>query len=253
MNSLPSGKKVDASWSLRHGLFLASTIIAIISASIFIALGWVSGSGDLGFSTPPVSSPTTTPPKPAPSTLGTPSSPTATFWGKSEGSLDAPVVIIDYSDFQCWRCQDFALTTERQLQTAYVDTGKVLFIYRHRIVGDEESQLAAEASEAAAEQGKFWPYHDLLMQVRAAPKVDDLSIPKLQSLAQQVGLDMETFNASLQSGKYREKVMQENKEGRGLGVTGVPTLYINGVKKVGALSFEELQVIIDDMLSYYIQ
>ncbi len=236
MNSLPGNKKVDASWSLRQGPFLAFTIVAVIIASIFITLGWVSGSGDSSFSTPPA-------------TPGTPPSPTVAFSGKSKGSPDAPVTIIDYSDFQCSHCQEFALTIERQLQTDYIDTGKVLLIYKHLIVFDEESVLAAEASEAAAEQDKFWPYYALLMQVKASPDVkDDLSIAKLQSLAQQVGLDMETFNASLQSRKYREKVMQENTEGRALGVTGAPTFFINGVKKVGRGSFDDFKTIIDDLL-----
>lgn len=235
MMKAPTDKKsVRDRWTVIHGPFVAFTLNAVIIASIFITLGWVSGSGELTPSPPSLPSPTTSPP--------------VVISGKSKGLPNAPVIIINYSDFQCGHCQQFTLTIEKQLETAYIDTGKVLFIYKHIIAYDEESQLAAEASEAAAEQDKFWPYHDLLMQARASTKTDDLPISKLQSLAQQVGLDMETFNASLESGKYREKVLQEDTEGRALGVTAIPTFFINGIKKDGASSFEELQIIIDDIL-----
>ncbi len=80
------------------------------------------------------------------------------------------------------------------------------------------------------------------------PKVDDLPVAKLQSLAEQVGLDMDRFNTSLLTGKFKEDVSREDAEGRALGVTAIPTFFINGEKKAGAKSFEELQTIIDDML-----
>ncbi|MBA7704718.1 hypothetical protein ES703_113536 [subsurface metagenome] len=258
--NLPQGRKpVNIRWSVSHGPFLAASVLAIVLASVFITIGWFSGSGGEYSYTIPAPEVPDIKPSPTPTipnspdiepqpTLPTPDPPAAIL-RKTKGLPIAPVTFIVYSDFQCSHCQVFALTIEKQLETSYINTGKILFVFKHIIAYGQESLLAAEAAEAANEQGKFWPYHNLLMQVRASPRVeDDLSISVLQNIAQQIGLDMEAFNASIQSGKYRDSVLQESQEGKSLGVTVIPTFYINGAKKEGAKSFEELQVIIDEIL-----
>ena len=170
--------------------------------------------------------------------------------GTSKGSPDAPVTIVEYSDYQCSFCQQFAATTEKQLDKAYIETGKVRFIYKHFIVYGEESIMAAIASELAAEQNKFWPFHDLLMQARASPKKEgDLSKAVLQGMARQVGLDMKAFDAGLQSQKYREKVMKDDAEGRGLRVEGTPSFMLNGKRGLkGFFPFETFQKEIEILL-----
>jgi len=211
------------------GAFISFTAVAVVIAALLIVLGRVS-------------IPTSTP--------STPGLPSIAISGKSKGASDAPVTIVEYSDFQCSHCQQFALTIEPQLDETYIKTGKVRLIYKHLIAYDDESLMAAEASECAAEQNKFWPYFDLLMQVHASSGVEDLPLSKLQSLAQQIGLDMTQFNASLESGKFRDKVMQDDAEGRATGITGIPAFFVNGVKMDDSQisSFEGFQGVIDRAL-----
>jgi len=164
----------------------------------------------------------------------------------SKGSPDAPVTIIEYSDFFCTHCQLFALNVEPQLEEAYIMTGKVLFIHKFMNVSADKSLLVNEAAACAAEQGRFWDYYYLLMDQRASRNA--LPLEKLQSLAEQLGLDTDQFNASLLSGKYEAFIQQNHEEGVDLGIKGVPVFFINGVKQEGAGSLEELQKIIDPML-----
>ncbi len=194
---------------LSTGAFAVATAMAVVAAVILIILGRASFAKTDFFPIPPSSgSPSVTPLLPPPQTppSGATPSPSVLISGTSIGSPNAPITIVVYSDFLCAPCQNFALTTEKELEKVYVETGKVRIVYKHFIVHGEESMLAAQAAESAADQNKFWPYHDLLMQMRASPKSDDLSEAKLESLAEQAGLDVAAFSASLGSGKYKEKV-----------------------------------------------
>lgn len=235
---------------LSHWAFAGATTVAIVAAVFLIGLGRVSYARTDFFPLPPFAASPSVTLDPA---LGTeasgavPSSP-APISGTSLGSPQAPVTIVVYSDFQCSACQQFAATTEKELESSYVATGKVRLIYKHLIVHGEESRLAAQASECAAAQGKFWPYHDLLMQMRASPEKDDLSIATLEGLAQQVGLDMAAFDASLRSGKYDAKVTSDDAEGRALGVPGTPTYFVNRMKGSGYKPFAAFQKVVEELL-----
>ncbi len=228
--------------------FAGVTLAAVIIAVVLIALGRISSS------TAEVSAPAPNPtstilatstPKPPSST--SPSSIPAVL-DTAKGSLNAPITIIEYSDFQCAHCQEFALTIEGQLDKLYVDTGKVRFIYKFIIAYGEESLRADEAAASAAEQGQFWPYYYKLMELGASPAVDDLPLKKLEDLAQQLGLVMPTFKSSLESGKWEAYVRQDHAAGVALGVKGTPTFFINGVKQEGAPTLKVLQDIIGPML-----
>ncbi len=228
------GKKRGA---ISRGSFAGVTALAVAVAAILVILGRVAASASMFVAPPPDSSvPGSTP------------SPSVVVSGTSKGSPSAPVTIILYSDFQCAHCQQFALTTEKQLDKAYIETGKVRLIFKHRVIFGEESMQAAEASECAAEQDKFWPYYDLLMQVQASPRQDDLPTSKLQDLAELAGLDMATFNTSLGSGKYRQKVILDDTQGRALGIEGSPTFFVNGLMIEATPSFKDFQKLIESML-----
>jgi len=165
------------------------------------------------------------------------------------GPQTAPVTVIEYSDFQCSHCQTFALTVEYELKAAYIDPGKVRLLYKFaNLYQQSESQLANEAAACAAEQGQFWPYYYLLMSQRSSPKEVDLPLEKLQSLAQLLGLNMEIFNNSLNSHKFKAKVIQDDADRIALGVNGTPTFFINGIKKDGANTLKDLSDIIDPIL-----
>ncbi len=251
MSRVPRGKSGARSGIIGSGAFTGATVLAVVFAALMITLGRIGHTRDY-FSAPlPLPAPTITP-SPIPPTVHPTGTPTPTPFvptsGTSMGSASAPVTIVEYSDFQCSICQHFALTTETELARAYVQTGKVRFIYKHFIVFGDESILAAEASEAAAEQNMFWPYHDLLMQAQASPKAEDLTIARLESLAEQVGLNMTAFKAGLESHKYREKVSRDDSEGRASGVTGSPTFFVNGAKGTGNVPFEAFQQLIEEIL-----
>jgi protein-disulfide isomerase len=237
--SPPQGKKEEVrKKAFGKRAFFGVTAMSIVIAALLVTLSCISSNEEVITSStePPNGSKTTTP--------------SIVVSGTSIGSPYALITIVIYSDFQCFHCQRFALTVEKQLDSAYVETGKVRFIYKHIVAYGPESLLAAEASECAAEQNQFWPYHYALMELRLSSQSDDLSIEKLQSLAQQLGLDMIAFNTSLESGKYQEKVLRDDAEGRGLGLTSVPAFFINGVKADDSVagSFEAFQKVLDEEL-----
>jgi protein-disulfide isomerase len=267
----PRGERKSASKIkiFGSGAFAAATVLAVVFGIIMISLGRAGYTKDF-FSSPPVftppasppvsatpsSSPTYTSTPPATSTppvsntimLGGIAIPASYFSGTALGSAAAPVTIIEFADYQCSICQRFASTTEKDLERVYVATGKVRYIFKNFIVFGDESLLAAQAAEAAAEQNKFWSYHDLLMEGKFSESAPDITLAKLQTLAQIVGLNMDQFNSAMSSGKFKDQVMQDDAEGKALGITGTPTFSVNGSLGKGAIPFDAFQKVIDPIL-----
>jgi len=129
-----------------------------------------------------------------------------------------------------------------------VDVGKVRFAFRHFAFIGEESRWAAEASECANEQGRFWDYYDKLFEEQAGENVGAYSKENLKRFAAELGLDTEQFNQCLDSGKYREKVRQETLEGRRAGVRGTPTIFVNGKLIEGGSDYQFLSAVIESEL-----
>ncbi len=127
----------------------------------------------------------------------------------------------------------------------YIQTGKVRFGYWHFAFLGQESFWAAEASECAAEQGKFWEYHDLLFERHQGENVGTYSKENLKRFAAELGLDTERFNECLDSGKYADLVRADTITARSLGVRSTPTFLINNRPVIGALPFEFFQQIIE--------
>ncbi|MEE8471573.1 MAG: DsbA family protein [Dehalococcoidia bacterium] len=211
-------------WTGRRGI-LGASVLAVAAVAVFIVVNGGEG--------PPADP---SPPPPAGS-------------GTFKGSPDAPITIIEYADFQCHFCQSFARTTEREMDRAYIQTGKVRIEYRHFVIFGEESVQAALASECAAEQDRFWPYHDLLMATEPDPQVRDLTSGKLKDLARALGLDQDGFDSCLDSQRYRDKVDRDVEEGRAAGVEATPSFIIGGKRIRGAQSFSTFQGIIDGLLA----
>jgi protein-disulfide isomerase len=159
----------------------------------------------------------------------------------SKGPARAPVTIVAFSEFQCPYCSR-AVPGLKQVEEAY--PGKVRIAFKHLLIpGHQQAPLAAEASLAAHEQGKFWPYHDKLFANQQA-----LERPALESYAQELGLDMKKFKAALDSGKHKTQVDRDMQIAASLGVTGTPTFFVNGKKTVGAKGFPEWKTLIDGEL-----
>ncbi|MDO8600835.1 MAG: DsbA family protein [bacterium] len=165
------------------------------------------------------------------------------------GNPDAPVTIVEFSDFQCPFCGRFFETVEPQIIEKYVKTGKVKFVYRDFAFLGDESVWAAEAAKCAHEQGKFWQYHDYLFNHQQGENGGAFSKANLKLFAQSVGLDTGAFNSCFDSGKYLAEVQKDTADGRALGVSGTPTNFVNTQAVTGALPLEEFERVIEEELA----
>jgi hypothetical protein len=134
-----------------------------------------------------------------------------------------------------------------QLREHYVNKGKVRFVYKHFAILGPESTRAAEASECAAEQDKFWEYHDLVFADQLSSR-STLSADQLTSLAAEIGLDTTVFRRCLDSGRYSSQIRQESLSVQSMGVRGTPAFLLNGVFISGAQPFEVFQQVIEEQL-----
>jgi protein-disulfide isomerase len=154
------------------------------------------------------------------------------------GPASAKVLVVAFSDFQCPFCSR-AVPTLKQIEQDY--KGKIRVAFKQMpLPFHDHAHLAAEAALAANEQGKFWEMHDKLFANQQA-----LERANLDQYAQDLGLNMSKFRAALDSGKFKEKVDSDAKEGAAVGATGTPTFFINGHKLVGAQPVEAFKTAID--------
>jgi protein-disulfide isomerase len=158
-----------------------------------------------------------------------------------KGPASAPVTLVAFSDFQCPFCSR-AVPTVHQLETDYGSKLRIAF-KQLPLPFHDHAHLAAEAALAANEQGKFWQYHDKLFANQQA-----LDRPALEKYAADLGLDMAKFRAALDSGKFKDKVDAEAREGAAVGATGTPTFFINGTRLVGAQPIDAFKAVIDKEL-----
>jgi len=181
------------------------------------------------------------------------------------GDPNAPIKIEEFADFQCPFCERFFDQTEPLLMEHYVDTGKVLFVYRsmgnfvsQNLGGARsESQDSAAAAYCAADQGKFWEMHDALFANVLGEDVGSFTDRRLQAIAESVGLDMTEFNECYNSGKYADEVQQDFEDGQAAGINGTPgflvTYTVNGETKTklieGAQPFSNFQVELEAILN----
>lgn len=168
----------------------------------------------------------------------------------AKGPADAKVTVEVYSDFQCPHCKTFVQSVEQPLVQEYVETGKVRYDYKHFIVISRESADAANASECAAEQGFFWPYHDLLFEQQLAQGRDTVGKPNLKAFGGRIaGLNASQFNACVESDEYIEMVYREMQQGTDAGVTGTPSVFVNGKKVDNWQSYEQIKAAIEAALA----
>ena len=152
----------------------------------------------------------------------------------SLGSADAPVVMIEYGDFQCTFCGRFAREVEPELRDRYVESGTLRMEWRDFPYLGRGSVDAALAARAAQEQGKFWEYHDVLYRNQSG----GFPREKLVELARESGLDAQRFESDLASGEYERAVAEDFQEGQQIGISGTPTFVINGEVLAGAQPLE---------------
>ncbi|GAB4500821.1 MAG: hypothetical protein Fur0035_03610 [Anaerolineales bacterium] len=166
------------------------------------------------------------------------------------GDKNAPVTIVEYSDFQCPYCANFSNQTEQQLIDAFIATGKVRFVYRSygEFIGPE-SRRTAEAAYCAGDQGKFWEMHDIIFANQNGENVGNFSDRKIVAFAEKIGLDMGQFNDCFNSNKYADQVTQDGLDGQQAGVKATPSFTINGTLFEGAQPIAAFQTAIEAALA----
>ncbi len=171
------------------------------------------------------------------------------------GRADAPVTVVEFSDYECPFCQRFFATTLPALKRDYVDAGKVRYVFRDYPLDQlhPQARKAAEAAHCAGDQGKFWEMHDILFQNAKA-----LSPPQLAEHARAVGLEGAAFDECLASGRHAARVERGFADGAAAGVRGTPAFVIGKTKAGdvvegtpirGAQSLETFRRIIDQALA----
>ena len=163
------------------------------------------------------------------------------------GNPDAPVTIIDYSDFLCSTCRSFVLKTEPQLREKYIKTGQVKLIFSAIVDFGDGSLQAHQAALCAREQGKFWPMHDLLYENQGSLFRGNVQ-ETLKKLAAQLPLNPQEFNTCLDEQRTAALVQSQDEHRRQLGLRTRPTFDLNGQLIVGAQPFEVFQNAIESLL-----
>jgi protein-disulfide isomerase len=160
----------------------------------------------------------------------------------ARGPINAPIEMIEFSDFQCPYCLR-ASPIVTQVLNAYGD--RIRFVYRHYPLPNHPNAWpAAEASQCANEQGKFWPYHDKLFASEGR-----LSDADLRRSAAEVGVDPAKFGACLDAHRFKADVDADIAAGDEAGVSGTPAFFINGRVLTGAQPFDAFKRVIDDELA----
>jgi protein-disulfide isomerase len=160
------------------------------------------------------------------------------------GPEDAPVTIVEFSDYQCPACTLWHEQIYSQLMAEY--QGKVRFVYRDFPLTQIHpgAQPAAEAANCAGDQEKYWEYHDALFSGQY-----DLSRDGFLNIASDLGLNTTTFASCIDSGKYANEVQTDLQDGINIGVNATPTFYINGFQVVGVPSYATFKNVIDQILA----
>lgn len=165
------------------------------------------------------------------------------------GDKNAKVTVIEFADFQCPYCEQFYSQVEKQLKQDYVDTGKVQFYFRNFAFLGQESTWAGEAAYCANEQDAFWKFHDYLYSHQGQENTGAFSKDNLKKFAADLGLNTNQFNNCLDTDKYQAQLNKDTAAGRTAGVSGTPTVFINGQMLVGAQPYTSYKTVIDQDLN----
>jgi protein-disulfide isomerase len=171
----------------------------------------------------------------------------------SLGRGDAPVVIVEYTDYECGYCNLFYTVTYPGIRKNFIDTGKARFVKRDLALDFHPNALkAAQAARCAGDQGKFWEMHDILSM-----NPDALGPEAYAKYARDIGLDAEAFKTCAGSDKYIAEIRESGKGAGGVGITGTPSFVVgtvtgdtlDGIKIVGAHPYAVFEKAIEDSIA----
>ena len=172
--------------------------------------------------------------------------------GSALGDPNAPVQIVEYSDFQCSACAQFHSLTLQQIIDTYVATGQVYFVFRNFPILDRgastESHDAANAVYCAGEQNRFWEFHDMLFANRTGEGAGSFTPARLEAMGELLGLDP-SFNECLDNIDYAEEVILDRTSAFEAGFNSTPSFLVNDQPLVGAQPFSEFVTVIENALA----
>ena len=162
----------------------------------------------------------------------------APIWGPA----DAPVTIIEFSDYECPFCRKFHAETWPQLQQAYAN--KIRLVYKDfPLGGHPNASPAALAARCANDQSKYWQFHDKLFSGKA------FSNAYFEQVASELGLNLADWKSCFSAQKYAKEIQADYSYGEQLGIDGTPTFFINGVRLIGAQPYSAFKKVIDQELA----
>jgi protein-disulfide isomerase len=175
--------------------------------------------------------------------------------GMTKGDAAAPVTIVEFGDYQCPGCATFSLSVKPQIENVLIGSGQVKFVYYDFpliSIGHTNAFLAARASRCAAEQDKYWEYHETLFrnQTRWAGQQSPAGI--FENYAEDLDLDEGQFDSCLNSDKYADVVTANMQLGQRMGVGGTPTVFVNAngqTRSLNNFDFRSIQTAIETMTS----
>ena len=217
-------------------------IVAAVAIIVFAALGRDSGTDPV---TPVAAQDEPTPTAQDVSAARSEPSPVPT---QDEAGAVSLVTLEEFGDFQCSHCAQFALGMGKQVKKDFVDTGRISFVFRHFPFIGEESFRAAEATECAADQGKFWEYHDTVFENWKGVNQGAYSDDNLKGFATRLQLDRDVFDSCLDGGRHRGKVEEDLQLGERLGVNSTPSLFLEG-RRIQVSSYGELAALIESAIA----
>lgn len=169
------------------------------------------------------------------------------------GSLDAPITIIEFGDYQCPQCNKWYHNVKPDIEEKYIQTGKANLIFVDLAFFGPDSAKAAQATYCADEQGRYWEYHNMLYSNQKGINDGWANIENLKKFASGLNLDIESFNNCLDSGKYQKRVDNNVEVAKKNGASGTPTFIIvsssgNQERIEGAQPFSVFKQTLDSMI-----
>lgn len=166
------------------------------------------------------------------------------------GPVDAPIVLVTFSDYRCPFCARHSRVTESELVERYVESGQLRIEWRDMPIFGDASLLAARAGRAAAAQDRFWEFNRAVFAAAPESGHHELTEQKLMNFAEQVGVaDLERFRADLLSDSFDAAIEADFRQAVSLGMTGTPSFVLNGHLVVGAQPAVLFSQLIDEALA----
>lgn len=170
------------------------------------------------------------------------------FPGYTMGSDSAPVEIIEYGDFQCPACAQFSVLTVPDVKQRLVATGRVRWTFRDFPLESHPNAMPAHlAAACSGEQGQFWAMHDLLYFRHNEWALERRPARRFKKFAESIGLDVDRYEECMDSRRYAGRILATKRDGAALGVGSTPTLIVGNMRIPGAISYDSVRAIVDNL------